>query len=226
MSNGPNITAVAALVGDHARAQVLTVLLAGKALTATELADAAGVTRQTISTHLAQLVDARLLAVAPQGRHRYFRIADADVAHMLETLIGIAADGHLRAPVPTGPRAQALRRARVCYDHLAGELGVLVYEKLVQRGAFALDADGMRLTPAGAALLAQLGVETAPVQGSRRPVCRACLDWSERRDHLAGALGAALLDKFETLDWARRVPASRVLAFSPHGESALRTWLG
>jgi len=222
MNNGPNITAVAALIGDHARAQVLTVLLAGKALTATELADAAGVTRQTISTHLAQLVDAGLLAVAPQGRHRYFRIADADVAHMLETLIGIAADA---GPVHTGPHALALRRARVCYDHLAGELGVLVYDKLVQRGAFALGAGGMTVTAQGTALLAQLDVATLAAPGSRRPFCRACLDWSERRDHLAGALGAALLARFEQLAWARRVPASRILAFSPAGEAALRDWL-
>lgn len=222
MNNGPNITVVAALIGDHARAQVLTVLLAGKALTATELADAAGVTRQTISTHLAQLVDAGLLAVAPQGRHRYFRIADADVAHMLETLIGIAADA---GPVHTGPRALALRRARVCYDHLAGELGVLVYDKLVQRGAFALGAGGITVTTQGTALLAHLDVGTLGAPGSRRPFCRACLDWSERRDHLAGALGAALLVRFEQLDWARRVPASRILAFSPTGEAALRAWL-
>lgn len=186
-NNAPNITVVAALIGDHARTQVLTVLLAGKALTATELANAAGVTRQTISTHLAQLVDAH--------------------------------------PVHTGPRTLALRRARVCYDHLAGELGVLVYDKLVQRGAFALGAGGMTLTAQGTALLAQLNVATLAAPGSRRPFCRACLDWSERRDHLAGALGAALLVRFEQLDWARRVPASRILAFSPTGEAALRAWL-
>ena len=192
MNNGPSITVVAALICDHARAQVLTVLLAGKALTATELANAAGVTRQTISTHLAQPVDAH--------------------------------------PVHTGPRTLALRRARVCYDHLAGELGVLVYEKLAQRGAFALGAGGMTVTAQGTAqgtaLLAQLNVATLAAPGSRRPFCRACLDWSERRDHLAGALGAALLARFERLDWARRVPASRILAFSPAGEAALRAWLG
>lgn len=122
MTDGPNITTIAALIGDHARAQALTVLMAGKALTATELADAAGVTRQTISGHLAQLVDAGLLAVEPQGRHRYFRIADADVAQMLETLMGVAV-GSGGGKRRTGPREPALRKARVCYDHLAGELG-------------------------------------------------------------------------------------------------------
>lgn len=224
MRDGPNITTTAALIGDHARAQVLTVLMAGKALSATELADAAGVTRQTISTHLAKLVDAGLLAVAAQGRHRYFRIADADVAAMLETLMGVSSD-HGAHALRTGPRELALRKARVCYDHLAGELGVLVYDALAQRGAFALGADGMGLTAQGALLVAHIGAPPQPAPGSRRPFCRACLDWSERRDHLAGALGSALLDRFEQLGWARRVPASRVLAFSASGEAALRDWL-
>lgn len=218
---GPNITTIAALVGDHARSQALTALMAGRALTATELADTAGVTRQTISTHLAQLVEAGLLAVDKQGRHRYFRIADADVAQLLETLMGAAA---LRRQPHVGPREPALRKARVCYDHLAGELGGLVYERLAQRGAFALGPDGIVLTPQGAQALAALGVDAAAPAG-RRPFCRTCLDWSERRHHLAGTLGALLLERFEGLGWARRVPDSRVFAFSTAGETALRAWL-
>lgn len=223
MRDGPNITTIAALIGDHARAQALTLLLGGQALTATELADAAGVTRQTISTHLAQLVGAGLLAVTPQGRHRYFRIADADVAQMLETLMGFAAA--TPASVRTGPRDVALRHARVCYDHLAGTLGVLVHDRLAQHGAFALHDGAMALTAEGAARVAQIGVGATASSGSRRPYCRSCLDWSERRDHLAGGLGAALLARFEAMNWARRVPASRVLAFSASGEAALRAWL-
>jgi DNA-binding transcriptional ArsR family regulator len=223
MNDGPNITTIAALIGDHARAQALTVLMAGKALTATELADAAGVTRQTISSHLARLVDAGLLAVEPQGRHRYFRIADADVAQMLEALMGVASGGG--SPRRTGPREPALRKARVCYDHLAGELGVLMYERLAQRGAFAAGPGGIGLTPQGEALVAGLGVDAAPPTGNRRPFCRTCLDWSERRHHLAGVLGAALLERFEQLGWAKRVPESRVLAFSTAGEASLRAWL-
>lgn len=219
---GPNITTIAALVGDNARGQALSALMAGRALTATELADAAGVTRQTISTHLGQLVEAGLLAVEKQGRHRYFRIADAEVAHMLETLMGAAA---LRRPVHVGPREPALRKARVCYDHLAGELGVLVYESLVQRGAFSLGPDGIALTPQGREALEELGVDLAAPAG-RRPFCRTCLDWSERRHHLAGVLGAAMLDRFEQLGWARRVPQTRVMAFSAAGEASLREWLG
>lgn len=218
---GPNITTIAALVGDTARAQVLSALMAGRALTATELADSAGVTRQTISTHLAQLVDAGMLAVEKQGRHRYFRIADEDVAQMLESLMGAAA---LARSPRVGPREPALRKARVCYDHLAGELGVLVYERLAQRGAFALGADGVVLTPQGRQAMATLGVDMVEPKG-RRPFCRTCLDWSERRHHLAGALGAALLARFEQLGWAKRAPDSRVMAFSAAGEAALRDWL-
>ena len=220
----PNITSIAALIGDHARGQALTMLMGGRALTATELADAAGVTRQTISTHLAQLVDGGLLAVEKQGRHRYFRLANAEVAAIVEALMGIATDTSARN-VWTGPREPALRKARVCYDHLAGELGVLVYERLVQKDAFVLTAGGISLTPQGAALVAKLGVDPHAVPASRRPLCRTCLDWSERRDHLAGKLGTALLQRFEELEWAKRVAGSRVLMFSAKGEAALRGWL-
>ena len=225
MRDGPNITAIAALIGDHARAQVLNLLMAGKALTATELADAAGVTRQTISTHLAKLVDAGLLEVEAQGRHRYFRIAGAEVAQMLETLMGVAF-GVGSLPLQPGPREPALRKARVCYDHLAGELGVLVYERLATRGAFGIGADGIVLTETGERMAAELGIEPGALSKGRRPVCRTCLDWSERRHHLAGLLGGAILDRCEQLGWARRLPQTRVMTFSAAGEAALRDWLG
>jgi biotin operon repressor len=203
---------------------VLTVLMSGMALTATELADAAGVTRQTISAHLAKLQAAGLLSVEAQGRHRYFRIADAEVAQLLESLMGVAfGTGAVR--VRSSPREPALRKARVCYDHLAGELGVLVYERLARRGAFTLDADGIALSLQGRDLLRAIGVEPDALPASRRPFCRTCLDWSERRHHLAGQLGTLLLDRFQQLGWARRMPDSRVLAFSPDGEAALRAWL-
>jgi DNA-binding transcriptional ArsR family regulator len=224
MKDGPNITNIAAMIGDHARAEVLTVLMSGMALTATELADAAGVTRQTISTHLAKLQDAGLLSVEAQGRHRYFRIADAEVAQLLESLMGVAfGTGAVR--VRSSPREPALRKARVCYDHLAGELGVLVYESLAHRGAFTLGADGVNLTSSGVDAVRALGIEPDTLKNSRRPFCRTCLDWSERRHHLAGQLGAALLDRVQQLGWARRVPDSRVLAFTTDGETALRAWL-
>ena len=224
MKDGPNIINIAALIGDTTRAEVLTALMSGMALTATELADIAGVTRATISAHLGRLVDAGLLAVEAQGRHRYFRLADRDVAALLETLMNVAyRTGALR--LRSSPREPALRKARVCYDHLAGELGVLVYERLLARGAFALGGDGLQLSAAGRTMLAELGVDVAAALGARRTACRTCMDWSERRHHLAGSVGDALLARFEALGWARRVPASRVVAFSGAGEAALRAWV-
>lgn len=224
MKDGPNITNIAAMIGDHARAEVLTVLMSGMALTATELADAAGVTRQTISSHLAKLQDAGMLSVESQGRHRYFRIADAEVAQLLETLMGVAfGAGAVR--VRSSPREPALRKARVCYDHLAGELGVLVHDSLARHGALALGADGIALTAQGRDRVRALGIDLDGLPASRRPFCRTCLDWSERRHHLAGQLGTALLERFQQLGWAKRVPESRVLAFTTDGEAALRAWL-
>ncbi|TFW27491.1 metalloregulator ArsR/SmtB family transcription factor [Massilia horti] len=225
MRDGPNITTIAALIGDHARAQVLTALMSGMALTATELAAVAGVTKQTVSAHLAKLVDAGLLAVEAQGRHRYFSLADEDVAQLLESLMGVALrTGAVR--VRSSPREPALRRARVCYDHLAGELGVLLYDNLVRREAFVFDANGLSLGERGRALIAELGIEPDQLEGRRRPACRTCLDWSERRHHLAGAVGSALLARFLELGWARRVPGTRIVAFSHDGEQRLRAWSG
>jgi len=222
MKDGPDIVAVAALIGDHARADMLTALMCGRALTATELADAAGITRQTASAHLARLVDARLLEVEAQGRHRYFRLAGEEVAHLLESLMGVAfGTGAVR--LRGSPRDPALRKARVCYDHLAGELGVLAYDGLRARRALCLGPEGLALTPAGEAFFAdRFGIAAASLRGGKRPACRACLDWSERRHHLAGALGAAMLDRIVALGWARRDPQSRVMQFTPAGERSLR----
>lgn len=225
MKDGPNIVGIAALIGDHARAEVLTALMADRALTATELAAIAGVTKQTISAHLAKLADAGLVAVERQGRHRYFRLADRDVAQLLESLMGVAfRTGALR--LNPSPRDPALRRARVCYDHLAGELGVEIHDGLMERQALAAAADGLVLTDAGHWLLRRLGVDVAEVASQRRKFCQACLDWSERRHHLAGALGAALLTRFIDLGWARRARDSRVVMVTESGHRALREWLG
>jgi DNA-binding transcriptional ArsR family regulator len=224
MRDGPNITTIAALIGDHSRAQVLTVLMSGMALTATELADAAGVTRQTISGHLARLVDAGLLSMEAQGRHRYFRLAGEEIAQLLESLMGVAfGTGAVR--LRSSPREPALRRSRVCYDHLAGELGVLVFDALARRTAFMLDGDGIGLTDAGKSLMQLIGIEADKLPQGRRPLCRTCLDWSERRHHLAGTLGTAMLGRFEELGWGQRVAGSRVFAFSAAGEAALREWV-
>ena len=221
MKDGPNIVGIAALIGDHARAEVLTALMADRALTATELAGMAGVTKQTISAHLSKLVDAGLVAVESQGRHRYFRLADRDVAHLLESLMGVAfRTGAVRTVA--SPREPALRKARVCYDHLAGEVGVGIYESLLRTRALVEGADGLRLTPAGERWFARLSIDTQALANQKRAFCRACLDWSERRHHLAGALGAALLARFIDLGWAKRARDSRLVLVTPDGERELR----
>ena len=223
MKDGPNIIHIAALIGDQARAEVLTALMSGMAMTATELAGVGGVTKQTMSAHLAKLVDAGLLTVEAQGRHRYFRLADDDVAALLESLMNVAfRAGAVR--LRSSPREPALRKARVCYGHLAGELGVMVYEALVRRGAFVLEGGGLALTAVGHDALNQLGLDSATLDSKRRALCRTCLDWSERRHHLAGVVGDALLARFLDLGWARRSEGSRVVAFSGAGEQALRHW--
>lgn len=223
MIEGPNITRIAALLGDNARASVLSALMADRALTATELADIAGVTKQTISSHLGKLLDAGLLSVDQQGRHRYFRLAGREIAQLLESMMGLA----LRAgpPLPhTGPRDLALRRARVCYDHLAGELGVLAYEGLLRRELLQqLDA-GPALTNSGRQWFRQIGIDPDALAMQRRSFCRACLDWSERRHHLAGALGAALFVRIQELGWAKCAGDSRVVAFTAAGERSFHAW--
>jgi DNA-binding transcriptional ArsR family regulator len=214
-----NVAAIGAMIGERARAEMLVALMSGEAQTGIELAAVAGVTKQTASSHLAKLVDAGLLDVAVQGRHRYFRIADRRVARLIETLIGVAADD---TPHPRfGPRDAAMRKARVCYDHLAGELGVLVHDSLQQREMFRVGRAGLELTAPGEDFLLTLGIDVTDL-ATRRPLCRSCLDWSVRRYHLAGAVGAALLDRFIALGWAKRVPKSRVTSFSATGERALR----
>ena len=221
MKDGPSIVRIAALIGDHARADVLTALMADRALTATELAAIAGVTKQTISAHLAKLRGAGLLSVEHQGRHRYFRLADHDVAQLLESLMGVAfRTGAVR--LRSSPREPALRKARVCYDHLAGEFGVLAFEALLARRVFKSEANGLTLTNAGAAWFAELGIDAAAAASKRRAFCRPCLDWGERRHHLGGALGTALLERLFALGWARRAKDSRIVSFTPKGELAFR----
>src|SRR5450432_877302 len=190
MKTGPDIAPLAALVGDPARANMLTALLAGQALTAGELAREAGVTAQTASSHLSKLEAGGLLTQRKQGRHRYYALSGPDVAGVLEALMGLAArTGHTR--VRTGPKEPALRRARVCYDHLAGDLAVAMLEHLVARGLVAEADEALTLTPAGRTFMEALGLDLPALAASRRPLCKGCLDWSVRRTHLAGSLGAA-----------------------------------
>jgi DNA-binding transcriptional ArsR family regulator len=224
MKDGPNIAAVAALLGDPARANMLTALMHGQALTATELAQEAGVALSTASGHLGKLEQAGLVGIEKQGRHRYFRLSGTDVAGVLESLMGVAArTGHLR--VRTGPRDPELRRARVCYDHLAGDAAVRMYDRLQAAGMITGTAATLRVTREGERFFAERcfadsGIDLDAIAGARRPLCRACLDWSERRHHLGGALGAALLDHIYARGWAKRMPQSRVVTFTKAGTAA------
>ncbi|WP_394764147.1 ArsR/SmtB family transcription factor [Phenylobacterium sp.] len=225
MKVGPDIAMIGALVGDPARANMLTALLAGQALTAGELAREAGVTAQTASSHLSRLEAGGLLTQRKQGRHRYYALSGEDVAGVLEAMMGLAArTGHTR--VRTGPKEPALRRARVCYDHLAGELAVGMLEHLVARGFVIEATDALTLTPTGETFMQALGLDLPALAAARRPLCKGCLDWSVRRTHLAGALGAALLDRFYALGWARREPGTRLVSFTPRGLGAFREIFG
>jgi DNA-binding transcriptional ArsR family regulator len=218
MPDAPDLAFVAALVGDPARARMLASLMGGLALTATELAVEAGIAPSTASAHLAKLTEGRILALERQGRHRYFRLFDDEVAQALEALmVAAAARGPRRQAGPADPE---LRLARVCYDHLAGARGVWMLDRLRARRLLP-GTDDDRL-PAGAEpFFARLGIDLASLARRRRPLCRWCLDWSERRHHLGGALGAALLERILTLRWARRETGGRAIVFTPTGEGAL-----
>lgn len=223
MADGPNIARVAALIGDPARANILTALMDGRALTITELAGVAGVSIQTASGHIAKLRDAKLIADEKQGRHRYVRLSGGDVAEVLEGLMSLAQRTG-SVPVRAGPSDTALRTARVCYDHLAGELGVRLFDGMRERQLIAGD-DGLAVTPKGVQFFAGFGIDLAAFKSSKRPVCRHCLDWSERRYHLGGALGAALLAQLLHRRWATRRDG-RVVEFSSQGLSQFDLLVG
>jgi DNA-binding transcriptional ArsR family regulator len=227
MSETLDIARVGALMGDPSRASMLMALMSGEALTASELAFRAGVALPTASGHLAQLVDGGLLAVAKQGRHRYYRLAGPAVAHAVETLSDLAIQV-FPSPRRVMPEDAPLRRARTCYDHLAGRLGVAVADGLVQRRVLRR-ADGelaLVRRESGEALLNSWGIDVASLESSRRPMVRICIDWTERRPHVAGALGAAIVDRFLAAGWIRRQRDSRAVSLTPTGERRLREELG
>jgi DNA-binding transcriptional ArsR family regulator len=232
MASNARFAEVAALAGDPARAAMLHALMDGRALTATELAHAASVTPQTASGHLARMATAGLLDLEKQGRHRYYRLASAAVARMMESIMQVASisDGAAR-PVVVGPRDAALRAGRTCYDHLAGRLGVALADALEQNGRVELGGDGGLVTDAGVAFFDHIGIDVTALAARRggrpaRVVCRPCLDWSERRPHLAGGLGAALCAHSFAKAWIRRLPGTRAVAVTPKGERVFREQFG
>lgn len=222
MSNNARFAEVASLAGDPARAGMLHALMDGRALTATELVRVAHVTPQTASGHLAKMAAAGLVQVTQQGRHRYHRLATPAVAQMIESIMQVAAGmERMRPPPVTGPRDAALRAARTCYDHLAGHLGVALTDALSAGGYLELTHDAGAVTEAGMALFSRIGINLAPLApGSRKPArafCRPCLDWSERRPHLAGALGSALCARSFEAGWIRRIEGTRAVTVTPQG---------
>ena len=217
MVAGTQMAEVAALVGDPGRASMLAVMMDSRAHTATELSTAAGVTASTASGHLAKLLDGRLVDVATQGRHRYYRLASEGVARMLEGIMVVTAEPAPRArATPRVP--DELRDARTCYDHLAGRLGVAIADRLVRDEAVRFSDGSGEVTDRGRELLAGLGIDLTTMRGSsKRLLCRPCLDWSERRPHLAGVLGSAILDRLLVLKWIEQRQGSRAVAITPSG---------
>lgn len=225
MSPDLDLSVVAGLIGDPSRAAILTALLGGEALPAGELAYRAQVSPQTASAHLSRLVDGGLLTVTTTGRHRYYRLKNADVARVLEALAVISAPPKVRSRRDSA-ELEALRAARTCYDHLAGQLGVAIARALLDRGLLTQEDDAYRVTDSGLTWLAALGVTGADLHRGRRKLAAPCLDWSERRDHVGGALGAALASRLMALGWVERVPHSRAVRLTDAGRAGLQRELG
>jgi DNA-binding transcriptional ArsR family regulator len=229
MNPEPRFATIAAMIGDPTRARILAHLLGSEHATASELTQAAGITPQTASAHLAKLVDTELVAIRTQGRHRYFRLAGGEIAHALEALAFVAErDATVGAASDKWSHGayRPLREARSCYGHLAGRLGVALHDCLIDQRALAFDHDAFRITDEGRTTLHALGIDADAVRSGRRGIVYPCLDWSERRDHFAGPLAVAMLGHFVAMRWLQRVPGTRALVATPTGRHSLAQLLG
>jgi DNA-binding transcriptional ArsR family regulator len=218
MSESPNIAALAAPLADPARARMVGLLMDGRARTVTELGAATGLTKASASEHVARLLDAGFLRAERQGRHKYLTLASPAVARLIEAMMALARPADIQR---FGPRDPALREARLCYNHLAGALGVQLYQSLSARGFLAHRPGGLDLTAEGRVFCLSLGLSDNDLATTRTPLCRDCLDWSERQSHLGGRLGRLFLARFEAQDWLRRRPDSRALCVTPEGRRAI-----
>lgn len=223
MKNGPDISITAALIGDPARANMVMALMSGHSLTMGELAAEAGVTLSTASVHLTKLESSGIVVSRKEGRSRYFRIADPDVAHCIEALVTVAARaGHLRTR--PGPKEEAMRHARSCYDHLAGRIAVELFERWITARVLQWRDEVVCLTGQGRQFLIGRGIEIDTLERKKRPLCRTCVDWSERQHHLGGAIGAAVFTRALEKNWAVRGTRSRAVTFSVTGEKKFIEW--
>jgi DNA-binding transcriptional ArsR family regulator len=225
MITGPIIAEIAALVGDPARATMVSALVDGRALTASELAAAAGITPQTASTHLAKLTEAGVLSVVRNGRHRYFRLASPTVTDMIDGIVAVALEKRPRYR-PLSRQARALSAARICYDHLAGRLSVDLTDSFVAREYLVLDDEVAEITTAGARFLTEFGIELLTLRSTRRHFCRLCLDWTERRPHIAGAVGVAITKRCFDLGWIERMKRSHAVIVTPLGRRGFQKTFG
>jgi len=225
MITGPIIAEIAALVGDPARATIVFALLDGRALAASELAVAARITPQTASTHLAKLTGAGLLSVVRRGRHRQFRLASPTVVDMIDGIVGVALQQRPRYR-PLSRQARELGEARICYDHLAGRLSVDLTDAFVDRKYVVVDHEAAEITTAGIRFLTRFGIELPPRRSSRRHFCRLCLDWTERRPHIAGVIGAAITKRYFDLGWVERMKHSQAVTVTPLGRRGFRKMFG
>ncbi|KAF6562021.1 winged helix-turn-helix transcriptional regulator [Paenibacillus sp. EKM202P] len=221
MSTKSNVAMIASLVSEPSRATILTALLDGRFHTASELAHMAGIKPQTASFHLAKMTEAQVVTVEKQGRHRYYGIQDPEVAQVMESLLSIA------PPVPIksfkqASENEAIRLARTCYDHVAGHLGVQIMSFFIQRGILSEDQDGLHITQQGEIFFADFQIDLKNTRQKRRSFSHKCLDWSERRHHLAGALGSALLDRLFELHWVEHLPTTRAIRITAEGKRGFK----
>jgi DNA-binding transcriptional ArsR family regulator len=220
-----DIAAPAGLIADRNRAEILLALLGGTSASGSALADAAGISRALASAHLKKLVGGGLVTVERRGRQRLYSLAGEDVAEALEALMELSPPSEVSS-LRGASRSESLRRARRCYDHLAGALGVAITEGLVSRDLIRPVDGGFELGAVAAEGFAEIGVDISSLERRRRQTLRACLDWTERRDHLAGGLGAAIGDELIRRGWVRTTEASRIVSITARGARGLRDWIG
>ena len=221
----PNVVEIASLIGDASRAEMLMRLLGGKSMPASELARAAGITPQTASSHLAKMVEGGLLLQESHGRHRYYRLANQEIGHALEALCAISPSKPVRS-LRESDQTKTLHFARTCYDHLAGEVGVALTERMVELGFLLENHRDFTVSSEGETWFQSFGVDTEQLRSGRRHFARQCLDWSERRHHIAGALGAAMAHRLFELLWIKRVPGGRAVSVTRKGFEAFKRELG